>query len=140
MVAGDIFPKLMGKYARDLAVPLTKIFHTITSTSVWPIAWKRERVSVIPKKNLQEEYGDLRNISCTQLFLKICESFVLLWAMEEISVKPNQFRGMKGKSSSHMLISIWNKICENSEDYRSGTVIDYTKAFNRVSYQRCLKA
>ena len=42
-----------------------------------------------------------------------------------------------------MLISLWDEICNNCEDYRAGTVltaIDYSKAFNRVSYQHCLKA
>ena len=63
--------------------------------------------------------------------------------MEEISLKPNQFGGVKRCSTAHMLTEIWNEICENCEDYRAGTVItaiDYAKAFNRVSYQKCLKA
>ena len=142
-VDGDIFPVLVKTCANSLAIPLANIFNTITLTSVWPISWKKEIVSAIPKKKIPQGYGDLRNISCTKLFSKVYESYVLGWAMEEITLKDNQFGGVKGCSTSHMLLSIWSEICENCEDYRSGTVltaIDYAKAFNRVSFQECLKA
>ena len=143
MVDGDIFPRLVAPCSRVLAIPLTDIFNTITITMVWPMAWKCKIVTVIPKKNIPDSFADLRNISCTRLFSKVYESYVLMWALEEIELKPNQFGGQKGCSTSHMLLTIWNEICENCEDYRSGTVltaIDYAKAFNRLSYQHCLKA
>ena len=38
---------------------------------------------------------------------------------------------------------MWQKILENAEDYRASTVvtlIDYSKAFNRMGYQECLAA
>ena len=143
MVDGDIFPALITPCAASLAVPLADIFNTITTTLVWPVSWKREIVTVIPKKTLPQSYSDLRNISCTKLFSKIYESYVLMWAQEEIELKPNQYGGTKGCSTAHMLVSIWDEICDNCEDYRAGTVltaIDYSKAFNRVSYQHCLKA
>ena len=84
MVDGDIFPKLVNNCAGALSIPLSNIFNTITSTSVWPISWKKEIVTVIPKKNMPESYSDLRNISCTKLFSKVYEGYVLEWAMEEI--------------------------------------------------------
>lgn len=143
MVDGDIFPALVRDCASELAVPLADIFNTITRTLVWPVVWKKETVTVIPKKNLPESLADLRNISCTPLFSKVYESYVLTWSLEEIELKNNQFGGVKGCSTAHMLLNIWQEICENCEDYRSGTVltaIDYAKAFNRVSFQECLKA
>ena len=142
-VDGDIFPDLIKPCAASLAIPLSDIFNTITSTKVWPIKWKKEVVTVIPKKGIPKDFSDLRNISCTQLFSKVYESYVLGWAKEEITLKSNQYGGTKGCSTSHMLINIWDEICSNCEDYRSGTVltaIDYSKAFNRVSFQHCLKA
>ena len=143
MVDGDIFPALVAPLADNLAVPLADIFNTITHTFVWPVAWKKEIVTVIPKKKLPQSYSDLRNISCTKLFSKVYESYVLSWAKEEIELKPNQFGGTKGCSTAHMLVGIWDEICNNCEDYRSGSVltaIDYSKAFNRVSYQHCLES
>ena len=67
MVEGDIFPRLMSKYADLLAISLCHIFNTITSTRVWPSVWKQEFVTVIPKKTVPEGLDDLRNISCTML-------------------------------------------------------------------------
>ena len=50
MVPGDIFPKLVTDYADFFAIPLTSIYNSITTLSVWPVCWKREFVTVIPKK------------------------------------------------------------------------------------------
>ena len=143
MVEGDIFPKLVPLCAEALSIPLSDIYNCILETYVWPIRWKKEYVTVIPKKTLPSSFADLRNISCTALFSKVFESFVLQYASEEITIKNNQFGGAKGCSTSHMLIDIWQNICENSEDYRAATVmtsIDYAKAFNRMSFQHCLRA
>lgn len=63
--------------------------------------------------------------------------------MQEVAVKKNQYGGVKGCSTSHMLLKIMQQICKNAEDYRSATVltaIDYAKAFNRLSFQKCLAA
>ena len=143
MVVGDIFPDLVTKYSDFLAIPLTSIFNEIVRTSLWPLKWKVEYVTVNPKNSDPQGFGDLRNISCTKLFSKIMESFVLQWASQEVSCKFNQFGGVKKCSGTHMLIQIWQKILANLKDRRAGTVltsIDYAKAFNRLSYQHCLKA
>ena len=42
-----------------------------------------------------------------------------------------------------MVVELLQEMCENAEDYRSATVltaIDYSKAFNRLSYQQCLES
>lgn len=143
MVKGDLFPKLVDRCANILAIPLSSIYNNILDTFVWPAAWKREYVTTIPKKKMPEQLSDLRNISCTLLISKVFESHVLQCSMEEITVKNNQYGGVKGCSTTHMIIELLQQICENAEDYRSATVltaIDYSKAFNRVSYQHCLEA
>ena len=143
MVNGDIFPDLMTIYCDQLALPLADVYNEITVSYVWPSVWKHESVTVIPKVGHPSSFSDLRNISCTMLASKIYESFVLGWASEEVALKANQYGGVRGCSTAHMLIGVWDDICNNLEDYRAGTVltsIDYAKAFNRVSYQQCLKA
>ena len=50
---------------------------------------------------------------------------------------------MKGCSVSHLLADLWDEILWNLEDDRAATTltaIDYSKAFNRLSFQHCLKA
>ena len=79
MVNGDIFPALFTRYGDLLAIPLCSIFNAITATRVWPLVWKQEFVTTIPKKTLPERVDDLRNISCTMLPSKIYESYVLNW-------------------------------------------------------------
>ena len=143
MVEGDIFPKIINRCANYIAWPLSAIYNRIIESYIWPALWKREYVTIIPKKNLPEDFADLRNISCTMFISKIFEQFLQKCIEEEVSLKPNQYGGVKGCSTTHMIIDIMQEICENAEDYRSATVlcaIDYAKAFNRLSYQHCLEA
>lgn len=143
MVEGDVFPKLINDCADLLSIPLKMIYNEILCTKVWPIAWKREYVTIIPKKKLPEEMKDLRNISCTRFFSKVFETYVLENILEEIELKKNQYGGTKGCSTGHMLIEVWQQICDNAEDYRCATVltaVDYSKAFNRLSFQHCMEA
>ena len=143
MVKGDLFSKLINPNAAVLAIPLADVYNTMIRTNEWPSSWKTEFVTAIPKKKLPESLGDLRNISCTLFFSKVFENYLLQCALEEISLKPNQFGGVKGCSTTHLMIDLIQEMCDNAEDYRSATVltaIDYSKAFNRLSYQHCLAA
>ena len=143
MVKGDIFPALMDRYAGLLAVPLADIFNAITTSHVWPTIWKQEFVTVIPKCRTPAFVSDLRNISCTMLPSKIYESYVLNWLSTEVTCKNNQYGGIKGCSVSHLLVELWDQICWDLEDARAATLItaiDYAKAFNRLSFQHCLRA
>ena len=143
MVRGDLFPDLVTKFADFIAIPLTSIFNEVRVTGVWPYEWKKEYVTVIPKCSIPETLNDLRNISCTLLASKVLESYVLEWAMKRVKVKRNQYGGVKGCSAAHLLIGVWQKICTDLEDCRAAsllTSVDYAKAFNRLSFQHCLKS
>lgn len=52
-VGRDIFPQLLTQFSDFLAIPLTNIFNKITRSKVWPLSWKVEYVTVIPKKSIQ---------------------------------------------------------------------------------------
>ena len=91
----------MTEFADLFALPLTDIFNVITETFKWPACWKIEIVSIIPKCPDPTSFDQLRNISCTLLVSKIFESYLLLWAREEISVRNNQYGGIKGCSTEH---------------------------------------
>ena len=143
VVRGDIFPNIVTAHADALAVPLASIYNTITTTRIWPTNWKRESVTIIPKCRTPMDVGQLRNISCTVLILKIYESYVLQWTLEQVQLNINQFGGSKGCSTSHLLISIWQNVLTDLEDCRGATLltaIDYAKAFNRMSFQECLRS
>ena len=63
--------------------------------------------------------------------------------MQEVTTKLNQYGGVKGCSGTHLILKVWQKILSNLEDRRAATVltsIDYAKAFNRPSFQHCLRS
>ena len=143
MVKHDIFPSLVSDAAPYLAVPLTHIYNSITSTSNWPLRWKEEFVTPIPKTSVPQSLNDLRNISCTALFSKVYESFVLGWLSEQVGMRANQLGGMKGAGTEHYLVELYQLILEALEDPRASSVltsIDYAKAFNRLDFLHCLRA
>ena len=143
MVPGDIFPALVNRTARWLSVPLTDIYNCMTVSTSWPAEWKTEYVTPIPKTTLPQSPNDLRNISCTKLFSKVYESFVLTWLGEQASLRANQYGGVKGMGTEHFLINLWQGVLENIDDSRAGsfiTSIDYSKAFNRLDFSCCLKS
>ena len=131
------------RLCRFLALPLTNIYNSIIQIGIWPAVWKREYVTVIPKKKMPGDVNDLRNISCTALVSKGFESFFLGYMKRELSLKRNQFGGVKDAPVEHLLCNIWHDIGTNLEDHRAATVlnaIDYAKAFNRLCYKSCLQA
>ena len=143
MIKHDIFPALVKDSAFHLAGPLTHIFNTISFSGTWPLKWKEEFVTPIPKKSVPESMNDLRNISCTALFSKVYETFVLSWLSEQVGMRANQLGGMKGAGTEHYLIELFQLVLEVLEDPRATSVItffDYAKAFNRLDFLHCLNA
>ena len=143
MVQGDIPSQCVAGLSDILALPLAHIYNRVYSTGVWPALWKKETVCVIPKTSRPSELGQLRNLSCTPLFSKVLEYFVLEQIKTEITLKATQFGGLKGSGVDHYLIETWDTILRCLEDSRAACTlasIDFEKAFNRVSHEQCLLA
>ena len=109
MVPGDIPPKLVSTLAPALSVPLSYIFNAMPNSG-WPHRWKKEFQTVIPKKPNPNDENECRNITCTNLFSKVLETFVLQGLLSEIEVSSFQFGGIKGTGVSHFLLHMWNEI------------------------------
>ena len=71
MVNWDLFPQLVTVCVDFLAIPLSDIYNEVAFSRVWPIDWKKEHVTAIPKCCVPATLNDLRNISCT-LLISIC--------------------------------------------------------------------
>ena len=111
------------------------------NTLDWPDVWKAETVSVIPKNSAPANLGELRNLSCTPLFSKVLETFVLSKLKDEVKLSPSQYGGIKGSSTEHFLIDTWDNILSSLEIKDSTvnlTSVDFSKAFNRMDHQHCL--
>ena len=97
MVQGDIDPRLVTKFSDILAIPLHYLYQQIYATMEWPDLWKTETVTLIPKNGSPQSLGELRNLSCTPLFSKCLESFVLAELKEKITLNKNQYGGIRGR-------------------------------------------
>ena len=140
---GDINCRLYDQYPEMLAVPVTNIFNSIICSGVWPELWKREYVTIIPKIPSPQEASECRNISCTNFLSKLFESFVLGWAREEVIPKTNQYGGEPKASATQLLVETIDYVTSSLEDNRAGVVlsaVDFSKAFNRLDHEHCLRA
>ena len=109
----------------------------------WPSIWKAETVSAIPKNPAPSGLSELRNLSCTPLYSKVLESFILEKLKEETSLSPRQYGGIKGSSTEHFLTDTWNDILTSLEekDVVANLIsVDFSKAFNRMNHFKCLEA
>ena len=140
---GDIDPRLNVKYCDVLAFPLAYLFNLTAKTGDWPSLWKLEMVTVIPKNSCPASMGELRNLSCTPLYSKLLETFVLEELKKKVKLSDSQYGGMKGCGVDHFLVDTWHQILNHADDHRAGTnlvSIDFEKAFNRMDHQHCLNA
>ena len=130
-VYGDIPPMLVTKYHDLLAIPLTTVFEWSFNNARWPGVWKSETVTVIPKCARPSHPSQLRNLSCTPLFSKVLEHFILKQLKSEIRLDSSQFGGIAGSSTDHFLIETWDRILRALEDGRAAATvasIDFEKA------------
>ena len=142
-VYGDINPVLVTQFSDLLAIPLHFIFNQALNSLQWPEIWKAETVSVIPKNAAPSGLSELRNLSCTPLYSKILESFVLDKLKEEVTISKRQYGGIKGSGTDHFLVDTWNEIITTLEapDTAANLIsVDFAKAFNRMHHYHCLEA
>ena len=102
--------------------------------------WKIEEVSIIPKSGWPSEYDQCRNISCTFIFSKLCETYMLDQLYEEIPPEVHQFGEVKKQSADHLLAKLVTQVMEDLNDNRSATsliLVDLSKAFNFVDHTVC---
>ena len=116
MVEGDIDPRLVGAFSDILAIPLHFIYQQVYDQLVWPSLWSTETVTLIPKVPAPDSLAQLRNLSCTPLFSKCLESFVLEGLKEKVKLGRSQFGGIKRTGVNHLLIETWNEIMQALED------------------------
>ena len=112
-------------------------------STTWPKRWKKEYQTVIPKKSSPVDPNECRNISCTNLFSKILETFVLNALLSEVQMEDFQYGGIKSTGVNNFLVDMWNEILSGLESNKSAInimAVDFSKAFNRLKHQACLKA
>ena len=133
----DIPDKLRLECAVDLAEPLTDIFNSCLREGKFPVVWRREWVTPVPKTQDElKTLKDVRKISSTSDYSKLFESFLKDWIMEDIGdrLNINQFAGRKGMGTEHMIVCMIDGIKQLLDGTEKSAVIafgaDWISAFD----------
>ena len=98
---------------------------------------------MIPKKSVPADLSECRNISCTSIFSKSCEAYMMEALTNEVKLDKEQFGGVKGSGAEHMLAELINDQMECLDYNRSACVhmsIDLEKAFNHMDHLQCIRS
>ena len=139
-VPGDLPRRIVKEFGPELAKPAGKIFRNIIRTGHWPKQWRIEYGTPLQKQENPTNEDQLRIISLTSYWSKVCEQFVISWLLKYVSDKMDwgQYGGVKGSSISHYLIDFVNFILFNQDLKIPHAVIavmvDFQKAFNRINH------
>ena len=144
-VPGDFPNKLKNEFAPELAGPVADIFNSITKSGIYPRQWVTEYVTPIPKISPPESEDDLRNISLTANLSKHYENFLAAWLLPYIKkrIDPGQYGGLRGHSTSHYLIQLYDFILSHTDNSRIPkavivALVDFSKAFNRIEHSKVI--
>ena len=141
-VSIDAPPEVVNLCTESLATALTPVYNLIRCSDWWPVAWKCEEVSVIPKTSNPLSLDQTRNISCTSIFSKLAEEFMMEELHKEVKLDARQFGGRRRCVTEHLLAELLSDIMMGLEDNRSCVTLislDYSMAFNRMPHDHCLK-
>ena len=84
---GDIPPKIIKEFAKEIAVPLSDIINSSIKQGVWPTIWKTELVTPIAKVVPTKYLKNLRSISGLVTFNKIQEKFIAELIISDMKLK-----------------------------------------------------
>ena len=137
----DNVPALILKnHANILAGPLTAIFNSSLREGIIPDTWKSANVIPVPKVNQPNTIEkDVRPISLTPIASKTSESIILNMVNEKIAenIKPNQFGGMGGASTTDALVEMihrWSEATDKLDHYVRVALLDFSKAFDLINH------
>lgn len=102
----DPLSRFVNMHADLYSPTLTKIVNEILRGHKWPSLWSEEEVSIIPKTNHVTDYDGCRNISCTSIFSKLAETFMMDLLLEEVTLHGPQYGGLKGSGPPHLLAEL----------------------------------
>ena len=137
----DLPDRLRIECAIDLAEPLTDIINSCLRTGQFPVAWRREWVTPVPKPKRMEDVEtckDLRKIASTSDSAKIFESFLRDWITEDIgaNIDINQFAGKTGVGTEHMIVWMMDRVLKLLDQPGMSAVVaasvDWSDAFSRT--------
>ena len=136
----DLPPSLLKKFAAELSLPLCNIINASVLSGVWPMLYKNEIVTPVPKTHPPRSPEDLRNISGLLTFNKVAEQLISELMISDIMAKLDkaQYANQRGVSLEHYLIKMINRILKDTDMTSKKEVnavlavmVDWKEAFPR---------
>lgn len=140
-VSIDLPPAVLNRCCDSLAVAVAPVINLTRSSGWWPTLWKAEEVTIIPKCLHPASLDQTRNISCTSVFSKLAESYLLERLNREVELPQEQFGGKQGMGTEHLLAELTTDLMSGLDTGLSCATVmslDFAKAFNRMSHPHCL--
>ena len=140
---------MIKEFAAEIAEPTCNIYNTASTEGIWPVIWKQEIVTPIPKVYPPKNPDDLRKIAGTKKLSKIYEALLSGSITQDIQpfIDPSQYDNQKGLSTAHYLVEMVNRILTILESNNSvekyvvvAQLIDWRKAFDRVDAKIAVEA
>lgn len=132
---------ILKDFAFELSSPVAEIFNSSIRETYVPDLLKEAEVISIPKNNvIKDVEHDLRPISLTPILSKTIERFVSNWIMAQINhlIDRRQFGALRGRSTTHALVSLFHHLYSLSEQPDKCVrilLLDFSKAFDRINHQ-----
>ena len=142
-VTYDLPPSIIKPCSDTLSKILRPVINEIGVNRWWARMWKSEEVTVIPKKSQPENFDQCRNISCTSVFSKQAETYMIDDIRREITLSEDQYGGNKGCGTTHLLCDLTTAIMQDIDQPDSAVslmAVDFAKAFNRMDHNHCMAA
>lgn len=133
------------EYSIEIAPVLTNIFRSSIESGIVPNKWKKANVCAILKKGKNSDPSNYRPISLTCISSKLVEHIIhshMMKHFENYRVLNDSQHGFRAKRSTEtQLILTIHDIASSIQQNQSihAIVLDFTKAFDKVTHQRLLK-
>ena len=139
-----IHPKIIKETAKELTKPLKLLFQESMRLSIVPKVWKTAHVTLLHKKDSEQNPSNYRPISLTAIIGKVMETIIrnnLMKHMEENNLFSNEQHGFrKGKSCVTQLLEVLEDWMDKLDKKQEIDVIyfDFEKAFDKVPHKRLI--
>ena len=111
-IRNDIPAKIIKEFADEISTPLSFLINNIIKDGKYPVLYKMERVTPVPKEFPPKTTKQLRKISGTYNFSLITEKVISSFMNEDMKTNrdSSQYGNEKSLSVNHYLIKMVHKI------------------------------
>ena len=136
--------QLLKTNAKQLAEPLSKFFQASIDRGKIPDDWKEALVTPLFKKGDKSTHSNYRPVSLTSICSKVLEHIIHSHIMKHLNkhqiLTDHQHRFRASRSCESQLLITINNIAKsmNTGEQLDAILLDFSKAFDKVPYQRLL--